>query len=297
MDPLPRIGLHLPHFGPLASQEVLAAVVDRAEALELDAVWAGDHVAIPVEVASRYPYHPSGKASFQRDAAFYDPFVLLSYAAGRTRRLRLGFSVLIVPYRHPLLAAKMLATLDQLSGGRVDVGVGVGWLAEEFAVLGRDYGRRGRETDAALDVMLAAWESSPAKVDGVVLNVLPLPVQQPLPLIVGGHSDAALRRALRVGTGWQATAGSPGELAALVARLTELAGGALPAGFTVSSRVHLARFAADGRDGLRPSEIRATVRDYAGTGVTSLVVDFWDRDPERYLARLDALAGWLEVGA
>ncbi len=295
MGSTPRIGLHLPHFGPLATREVLSRVIERADAVGYSTVWVGDHVVIPVEVASRYPYHPSGKASFQRDAPFYDPFVLLAWAAGRTGRVRLGFSVLIVPHRNPLLHAKMLATLDQLSGGRVEIGVGVGWLEEEFEVLGLDFHRRGRETDAALDLMRTVWSSSPAKVEDRELNVLPLPVQDPLPILVGGHADAAMKRALRVGNGWQATANSAEELAELVGRLTQLAGGRLPDGFEVASRLHLPKFSADGSEGLSPDGIRESVAAYAAAGAQSLVLDVWDKDSDRYLARIDALAGWLEL--
>ncbi len=290
----PRVGLHLPHFGPLARREVLTRVIDLAEALGFDTIWVGDHVAIPVTIGSRYPYHPSGRASFDASAPFHDPFVLLSYAAGRTQRVRLGFSVLVVPYRHPLVTAKMVATLDALSAGRVTVGVGVGWLAEEFTAVGADYPRRGRDTDAALDLMRRAWASSPVVVEGIAGATAPLRVQPGgPPLLGGGHGRAAMRRALRIGDGWQATAGSADELAALLADLADLAGGALPGGFEVSSRLHLSRFSPDGRDGLTPADVRALVGDYARAGAQAVLVDLWDRDADRYLARLEALAGWL----
>lgn len=291
-----EIGLHLPHFGPLARPEVLDAVIDTAERVGLAALWAGDHVAVPVEVASRYPYHESGSASFAADAPYYEAFTVLSYAAGRTRRVRLGLSVLVVPHRHPLLTAKIAATLDKLSGGRLVLGVGAGWLREEFEVLGLDFDGRGRVTDDYLDALRAAWATSPASFASPSVSFPPVgtePRPGRLPLLVGGHSPPAMRRALRLGDGWQASAQSAEQLAALVAQLTDLAGGTLPEGFAVSSRVHLPRFDADGSGAFGPAEARALVDAYAAAGASSLVVDLWDRDPARYLARLEAAAAWL----
>lgn len=298
-----EIGLHFPHFGPLATASTQADVLTVAERVGVHTIWVGDHIVVPADVASRYPYHESGSASFEAEAAYYEPFTVLAWAAGRTERVRLGFSVLVVPYRHPLLTAKIASTLDDLSGGRLTLGVGVGWMAEEFAALGADFGRRGAVTDEYLDVMTAAWAESPVAFSGTEVNfpplgVRPLPVQRPRPpVLVGGHSRPALRRALRIGDGWQATANTPDELAALVEQLTELAGGALPEGFEISSRMHLPRFSVDGRDGISPEEIRALVAAYRDAGAQHLVVHVWDRDPARYLARLEALAAWLGLDA
>jgi probable F420-dependent oxidoreductase len=296
-----EVGLHLPHFGPLAQPDVLDAVIATAERVGIATVWAGDHVAVPADIASRYPYHESGSASFDAQLPYYEPFTLLSYAAGRTRRVGLGVSVLVVPHRHPLLTAKIVGALDRLSGGRVVLGVGVGWLREEFEVLGLDFDARGRVTDDYLDAMCAAWASTPAAFQSPSVSFPPVgteprPARRP-PLVVGGHSAPALRRALRIGDGWQASASSPEELAALVARLTALAGGRLPEGFRVSSRVHLPRFDPDGSGPLDPDGIRALVRAYATAGADSVVVDLWDRDPARYLARLESAATWLGLPA
>lgn len=297
-----QVGLHLPHFGPLAQPDLLAAVIDTAERVGIAALWAGDHVAVPAAIASRYPYHESGTASFAPDAPYYEAFTLLSYAAGRTRRVRLGLSVLVVPHRHPLLTAKIAATLDQLSGGRLMLGVGVGWLREEFEVLGLDFDARGRVTDDYLDALRAVWATTPASfaspsVAFPPVGTEPRPLQRPHPpLLVGGHSAPAMRRALRLGDGWQATAGSPEQLTALVAQLTALAGGPLPDGFTISNRVHLPRFDADGTGPVGAAELRALVEAYAAAGASHLVVDLWDRDPTRYLTRLEAAAAWLDLG-
>jgi probable F420-dependent oxidoreductase len=294
-----EIGLHFPHFGPLATAMHQADVLALAEDVGIHTIWVGDHVVVPTDVASRYPYHESGSASFDAEVAYHEPFSVLAWAAGRTQRVRLGFSVLVVPYRHPLLTAKIAATIDDLSGGRLTLGVGVGWMAEEFAALGADFARRGEVTDEYLDVMTTAWAASPATYEGShvafpPVGVLPLPVQRPRPpLLVGGHSRPAMRRALRAGDGWQATANTPEELRDLLEQLTDLAGGRLPEGFSISSRMHLPRFSTDGTDGISPEEIRALVAAYRDAGAQHLVVHLWDRDPDRYLARLEVLAGWL----
>jgi probable F420-dependent oxidoreductase len=292
-----ELGLHLPHFGPLATAEVLERVIDTCERVGLDSVWVGDHVVIPERIESRYPYHESGSASFNAQAAYYEPFALLAYAAGRTRRVRLGLSVLVVPYRHPLLTMKTVGTLDQLSRGRMIVGVGAGWLREEFEVLGVDFEARGRITDEYVQTMSAGWASSPLTWGDRAVGSEPRPVQQPRPpLLVGGHTHAAMRRALRLADGWQASANDPEELTALVARLRQLAGGALPEGFRVGTRAHLPRFDPGGHGDPGPDDLRALVEAYRRAGADHLVVDLWDRDPDRYVARLEAFASWIPRG-
>lgn len=298
-----EIGLHFPHFGPLATRDHQADVLSLAERVGIHTVWVGDHVVVPADIDSRYPYHESGSASFEATAAYYEPFSVLAWAAGRTRRVRLGFSVLVVPYRHPLLTAKIVSTIDDLSAGRLTLGVGVGWMAEEFAALGADFAVRGPVTDEYLDAMIAAWADSPASFDGEhvafpPVGVRPLPFQRPHPpLLVGGHSARAMRRALRVGNGWQATANTADHLAELVGRLTALADGALPDSFQVSSRIHVPRFSPDGTDGMPPGKVRGLVAKYRDAGARHLVVHLWDRDPARYLERLEALASWLGLDA
>jgi len=296
-----EVGVHLPHFGPLATPATLQRVVTTCERAGFDAVWVGDHVALPVEVASRYPYHESGSASFDAASPFYDPFVVLSFAAAWTTRLRLGLSVLVVPLRHPLVTLKLVSSLDALAGGRTVVGVGAGWLREEFDALGLDFDARGRVTDEYLEVLARGFRHSPLAFSGEhvafpPVGVAPLPPAPP-PLWVGGHTRAALRRALRVGDGWQAVADTPEQMAALTAQLVETAGGALPDGFAVSTRVHLPRFDPDADDDapFGPATARARVEAYAAAGATHLVVDLWDRDLGRYVARLEALAEWLDL--
>jgi alkanesulfonate monooxygenase SsuD/methylene tetrahydromethanopterin reductase-like flavin-dependent oxidoreductase (luciferase family) len=171
-----KFGLNLINFGPGASPESLGSCAEWAERVGFDLVMISDHVAITPDVARAYP------------APFYEPFTALAWLAGRTSRIELGTTVVILPYRHPLLLARMASNLDQLSNGRLILGVGVGWAREEFEALGVPFGRRGRLSDEYLAVLETHWSK---------------PKQQPHPPIwVGGRSAAALRRAAGFGQGW-----------------------------------------------------------------------------------------------
>src|ERR671923_55332 len=142
-----RFGVHGLNFGQVAGAvPTLLRVVTRAEELGFDSVWVGDHIIIPWQIASAYPYSPTGTPPFKPEESALEPLTLLSYLAGCTSRVQLGISVLIVPHRNPLYTAKVLSTLDVLSGGRVICGVGSGWMREEFEALGLSFERRGAET-------------------------------------------------------------------------------------------------------------------------------------------------------
>lgn len=173
-----QIGVNVPNFGPGTDPGVLRAWARTAEGLGYDLLMVSDHIAITPDVAEQYP------------APFYEPFTTLSWLAGVTERIRLGTTVLIVPYRHPLLTARMAANLDRLSGGRLVLGVGVGWARQEFEALGVPFHRRGRLTDEYLDTVRTAWADEADYGGGRI------------PIWVGGNSDAALRRAVRVGDAW-----------------------------------------------------------------------------------------------
>jgi alkanesulfonate monooxygenase SsuD/methylene tetrahydromethanopterin reductase-like flavin-dependent oxidoreductase (luciferase family) len=194
-----RIGVNVPNFGPGTDPGLLRDWARTVEGLGYDLLMVSDHVAITPDVAEQYP------------APFYEPFTTLAWLAGITERVRLGTTVLIVPYRHPLLVARMAANLDELSGGRLVLGVGVGWARQEFAALGVDFGRRGRLTDEHLDTLRAAWADHADYRTGAI------------PIWVGGNSDAALRRAVRRGDAWHPLRFAAGWLAPAVARMHELA--------------------------------------------------------------------------
>lgn len=173
-----RLGVNVPNFGPGTDPETLRKWALTVEGLGYDLLMVSDHVVITPDVAEQYP------------APFYDPFTTLAWLAGTTTRLTLGTTVLIVPYRHPLLTARMAANLNDLSGGRFVLGVGAGWAKQEFEALGVAHERRGRLTDEHLAAIKAAWANESDYRSGGV------------PIWVGGGSDAALRRTLRFGQAW-----------------------------------------------------------------------------------------------
>ena len=290
------VGLHVPHFGPLARPDVLTRTINLTEALGFDTAWVSDHIAIPVGFETPYPYTSSGEIGLPAETPFYDPFVALSYAAGRTHRVRLGISALVLPYRHPLLAAKLIGSLDSMSLGRSRMVIGAGWLREEFDGLGVDFGKRGRITDEYADALSLLLNRGRASFAGDTvafdeMGMEPAPVQNPYPLLVGGHSSVAMRRALRLGYGWQATPERPGEVAGMLGRLHDAAGGDLPSGFLVATRLHLPRFDPDDSSGrLIEMMLAATA-----PGISDLTVSVFDRDPERYYARVEAVASWLQL--
>ena len=225
-----RFGLSLPNYGPHATPATIADLAGLAEDLGADSVWVSDHLVAPVGVGSIYPYDrrprptPGNMGVIEE---FYEPMITLAWLAGRTRRVRLGVSAYVMPYRNPVLTAKHVATLDALSGGRLTLAVGVGWLAEEFAALEVPFAHRGARTEEYLRVCKALWAGGEAEFEGVIYSLPPVrtgprPVQQPHPpLWIAGNSRVALDRAARVGDGWHAIDLSPAELAPQVAYLRE----------------------------------------------------------------------------
>src|SRR5437867_12822241 len=169
------------------------------EALGYDSLWASDHVVIPWSIASKYPYNETGDFPLPPSATFLEPLTALALVAGATERIRLGTSVLVVPHRHPILAAKMLATLDHLAPGRVIAGAGVGWMREEIELLGAPYDQRGAWTDEAIALMRACWRDDRVdfmgrffRVDGVACR--PRPAPGAIPIWIGGPTAPAPHR-------------------------------------------------------------------------------------------------------
>ncbi len=178
-----------------------------AEAAGFDSVWTVEHVVYPDKYASQYPYDPSGRMAMAPDSPLPDPLIWLTWVAAATTNLRLGTGILILPQRNPVVLAKALGTLDSMSGGRVTLGVGVGWLKEEFEALGIPWAHRGRRTDDYIGAMRALWDrdstsfsSDHVSFSGVSVN--PKPVAGRVPIVIGGHSRAAARRAGRLGDGF-----------------------------------------------------------------------------------------------
>lgn len=205
-----EFGCVFPNRGPMATPANLGRMAEKAEALGYDTVWFSDHIVIPTEVKSFYPYDPSGKMPFNPSEPYWEPLTVIGYVAGRTSRLRLGTSVLILPYRNPIVTAKMLATLDVLSNGRVTLGAGVGWMEEEFKAIGLDtYSRRGAYSDECIRIFRELWTKDNPSFQGEFhqfsnIRCEPRPVQPGgLPIWIGGHTPQAIRRVARLGDGWQ----------------------------------------------------------------------------------------------
>ena len=207
-----RYGFYLPTRGPTATRDGILALVREGERLGLHSAMIADHIVFPVESQSIYPYTLDGRHPGGGDAL--ETFSILGVVAGATDRLRLVNSVLVLPYRNPVLTAKMAASLDVLSGGRHTLGVGAGWLQEEFEALDSPAFRaRGAVTDEWITIFKQLWSQSPASFDGRFyrysdVRCEPFPVQKPHPPIwVGGESGPALRRTARLGDGWIASPG------------------------------------------------------------------------------------------
>jgi len=207
-------GFYLPTRGQTTTPDDIATLVQRGEAYGFHSVMIADHIVFPTDIHSPYPYTVSGAFPGHGDAM--EQLTLMTFVAAKTTVLRLVTSVMIVPYRNPVLTAKMLATIDVLSHGRVTVGVGVGWLQEEFIALDApDFTRRGAVTNEYLQIFKTLWTQDPATFMGEfyrfqALHCLPHPVQKPHPPIwIGGHSRAALRRAARYGDGWHPVGANP----------------------------------------------------------------------------------------
>jgi probable F420-dependent oxidoreductase len=203
-----QVGLLLPHAGRAASAGAIREVAVSAEELGLESIWVGDHVVLPAKQESLYPYRAEGdKGDYlvTSDNAFLEAFQSLAFAAAHTRRIQLGISVGILPYRHALLWAKSIGTLSVLSEGRVLFGAGVGWLEEEFDALGLDFAGRGASSDRTLALLRELWAEPerPVSLDGgAPAHVVPAFHGAPPPIWIGGTGARALRRAAELGDCW-----------------------------------------------------------------------------------------------
>ena len=299
-----QYGVILPNVGPLAHIDTLATIALRAEELGYDGIFLSDHVVIPDGLRSAYPYRSDGRFPLTAADRILEPIVALSYLAAATQRIRLGFSVLVLPYRHPVLNARMLGTLDVVSGGRLIVGAGVGWLAEEFTALDADFPHRGAVTDEHIAILRSFWTGTTSQLrDGrhsiAGRRMEPTPVQQPHPPIwTGGTSPPALLRAARLADGWHGVRQSPDDVARVVARIAELrsAAGNNMDGFTRSLRAGLditdAALAGAGRTPMRGSteQIAGDLDAYARAGLDYLAVEPRAATPEQLIAQLERFA-------
>jgi probable F420-dependent oxidoreductase len=288
-----RYGFYLPTRGPLVNRSDITRFVRTGEKLGFHSVMVADHIAVPVKTESVYPYTADGKFLSKGDAL--ETLTTMAYIAGATEKLRMVSSVMIVPHRNPILTAKAIATIDVLSGGRVTVGVGVGWFREEFEALHTaDFDKRGAVTNEYLEIFKKLWTQSPVAHQGEfysfeALHCEPLPIQKPHPPIwIGGHSRPALRRAARYGDGWHpvgAVAASPlppeemREKLDELKRLTEEAGRDFDK-LTISFKAPLYEPDLKEVAGARrrftgsPEQVAEDIREYGSLGISELIFDF-----------------------
>ncbi|MGW2279571.1 TIGR03619 family F420-dependent LLM class oxidoreductase [Streptomyces sp. NPDC001770] len=248
-----QLGVNVPNFGPGTDPGTLRDWARTVEGLGYDLLMVSDHVAVTPDVAAQYP------------EPFHEPFTTLSWLAGVTTRIRLGTTVLVMPYRRPLLVARMAGNLDRLSGGRFVLGVGVGWARQEFAALGVPFTERGKLTDQYLDAVRAAWrEDGPGPTASV-------------PIWVGGNSDAAIRRAIRLDAPWHPLNNTVPWLRSAVERHS------LP-GFAPRISLRLTTTPVDGPD--RPAgvgtleQVLDDLAQLERLGADTVVLDPYDGDPE-----------------
>jgi probable F420-dependent oxidoreductase len=283
-----KIGFSLLNNWGIEDAQALVGLASRAEELGFDSVWVHDHVFNVGHVFDRIGGKP-----------YYEPLTLLSFVAARTERVRLGTSVLVLPYHNPIRLAKTAATLDVLSGGRLILGVGVGSIEKEIQAMGSPFAERGALTDEAIAVMRALWTEEDPRFDGKYhrfagMKFSPKPLQKPsIPVVIGGVSRAAIRRAARVGDGWQPLGLSPEALGQGITLLREeaLARGRdvskIPVSIAMSLGAATPRRYALGKDS---AEIVQNARAYAGLGVETLVISANTSDPSEARSAMEMLA-------
>ena len=265
-----KYGIALPNFGKYADREKILELTRAAEELGYDSVWVSDHVVIP-------------KSHRGFGDEFLEPFTTLTYLSAVTSEISLGTSVVILPYRNPVVLAKTVSSLDELSGGRVILGVGAGWLEHEFTALGVPYRERGAITDEYIQVLRTLWSEDKPEFSGSYIQFsdikfLPKPVQNPLPIWVGGGSPSAIERAVKLGNGWHPVGLTPSELKEKVGYLNEQIAKSNRAGgeFTVSLRRNLEitdKKDIDESETLRgtPEKIARGIEEYREAGVNHFV--------------------------
>jgi len=275
-------------FTKAHSREDIVGIARVTEGAGVHSLWVPEHVVFFPQHASRYPYSEDGRIPGNPDGIL-DPFSALCYLAACTEKIRLGTGICLVPQRPPLYTARQVADVDILSGGRFDFGVGVGWLAEEFAALGVPFARRGARTLEYLRAMIRIWTEDPASFDGEFVTFSdclanPKPVQTPHPpIFIGGESEAALRRVAQVGNGWYGYNLTPAGAAERLARLDALLAEANRPRGDVQVFV-----------GAPPGcATPAAVSEFADLGVAQLIFGGGGRNAESAARRLDRLGALL----
>ncbi|MBT6276754.1 MAG: LLM class F420-dependent oxidoreductase [Chromatiales bacterium] len=288
-----KVGLFAPLRSPVASPELIADLGAKAEAIGVYSLWLGEHVVLFPEYESSYPGRADGKFVFPAQSGLLDMTATLGFLAARTSTLRLGTGIRILPQANPVYTAKEYATLDFLSKGRIDFGIGVGWSWEEFEACGVPFERRGARCDEYIEILRTLWCDERSSFSGEFYTLpeclmYPKPIQSPMiPITVGGHSAGALRRTARIATGWYGINLRPEELAPLLDRLN---------GYLVE-------------EGRKPGDVRIIVGTtgleipvedvaaYAEAGADELLLPYL-RQSERWLdAFIEGLKPYLDAAA
>ena len=225
-----KFGLRYCNTGRYVDPAEAVALARAGEAAGFESLWTVEHTVVPGGYGSKYPYADSGRMAGGNDSiALPDPLIWMAYVAAVTTRIKLATGIMILPQHNPVVAAKQIATLDHMSGGRILLGIGVGWLKEEFEAVGVPFADRGRRTDEYIRALRELWSAEKPTFAGEFVRFKdaycrPQPVRKSVPIIVGGHSEAAARRAGRLGDGYFPARGAPADLIAIVRTSAEAAG-------------------------------------------------------------------------
>jgi probable F420-dependent oxidoreductase len=288
-----RIGVRVPNSGSLPAQVGIPSLARSAEEAGFESLWVSDHVVMPRTIRSRYPFADDGRAAWPTTTGWLDALVALGAIAAVTERATVGTAVLVLPLRHPVVLAKQAASIDRESRGRLRLGVGAGWLREEFDALNVPFEGRGRRLEEWVAIARACWTGRPSPRSSPLYalppDVLSLPTPaHDIPILVGGHSRAALRRAGRIGDGWLGQQ----ELGRLDAAEIEAAAATMRAAAAEGDRdgdrleVVLRVVGASGR----AAELARELSALAHAGVDEVIVDVaWDGDPAEDFQRLDSV--------
>lgn len=291
-----HIGAKLPNSGRPAIELGIAAMAKALEEAGFDSLWVSDHIVMPAQIASNYPFAADGRATWPTDTPYLDALIALALAAAATTRVRLGTALLVLPLRQPVELAKQAASIDVASGGRLELGVGAGWLAEEFKALNVPFADRGRRLEDSMALARSCWSGAPERFESDSYSLpaqvicLPRPAHD-IPLLVGGHSPVALRRAGRIGDGWLGQQ-SLNELDPDVLRgeIAAIGVAAQQAGRDPRSLSHVLRIV--GSAG-RASELAGHLASLAAAGIDEVIVDVdWSAgDLPAQLGAIRAAAG------
>ena len=271
-----RIGAKVPNSGPLPQRLGIGAMASALEAAGFDSLWVSDHIVLPASIRSHYPFAEDGRATWATDTPYFDALIALALIAQATERATIGTAALVLPLRQPVVFAKQAASIDAASGGRLRLGLGAGWLEEEFDALGVPFEGRGRRLEEWIAIARSCWTGAPAAWHSELYDLppevlcLPTPVKA-VPLLIGGHSRVALRRAGRIGDGWLAQQSlstlAPRDLVGPIELMHAAAREARrdPASLWVALRIV--------DTGGRSAELAPRLRELAAVGVDEIIVD------------------------